>query len=122
MTRCPVGMATTRYAAEDLTIGHTHIPRGTPIVVILAAANRDPAAYPAPHSLDITRSPNKHLAFGYGIHYCVGAPLARLEARIALNTLLARLPNIRLTVPPAELQYNEGGIVRGLIRLPVYWN
>lgn len=118
----PVEMATERYAAEDVTVGGTVIPRGTTVIVILAAANRDPGRYQQPDALDITRSDNKHVAFGYGIHYCLGAPLARLEAKIAFNTLLARLPGLRLAVPTTELQYTQGTIVRGLARLPVRWD
>ncbi len=118
----PVEMTTTRYAAEDVQIGDVFIKRGTQVVVILAAVNRDPGAFNNAAALDITRQPNKHMGFGYGVHYCLGAPLARLEARIAFNTLLKRLPTLRLSVPAAQLQYNEGAIVRGLIQLPVRWD
>ena len=117
----PVEMATERYAAEDVTLGGTFLPRGTNIIVILAAANRDPQSYDQANRLDVTRTGNHHAAFGYGIHYCLGAPLARLEARIAFNTLLARLPTMQLAVPAGELQYSQGGIVRGLTRLLVRW-
>ncbi len=117
----PVEMATTRFAAEDVQLGETFIRRGTPVVVILAAANRDPAALQDASVLDITRASNKHLGFGYGVHYCLGAPLARLEARIAFNTLLQRLPTIELAVPASALSYNESSIVRGIVHLPVRW-
>ncbi len=117
----PVEMATQRYAAEDVEIGGTLIRRETAVVVILAAANRDPAQFQNAPALDIRREPNKHMGFGYGVHYCLGAPLARLEARIAFNTLLKRLPTLRLSVPAAQLQYNESTIVRGLVQLPVSW-
>lgn len=118
----PVEMATTRYAAEDIEIGGTFIRAGTPIIVILAAANRDPAVFQDAAELNVTRESNKHLGFGYGVHYCLGAPLARLEARIAFNTLLKRMPAIRLSVPASQLKYNEGTIVHGLVRLPVRWD
>ncbi|NJN17830.1 MAG: cytochrome P450 [Oscillochloris sp.] len=117
----PVEMATMRYAAEDVQIEGIMIRCGTPVVVVLAAANRDPAAFADAAALDITRDARKHVGFGYGVHYCLGAPLARLEAAIAFNTLLARLPGLQLAVPANQLQYNEGTIVRGLIRLPVRW-
>ncbi len=118
----PVEFSTTRYAAEDVQIGDMFIKRGTAVIVILAAANRDPAAFMEPTILDITRESNKHLGFGYGVHYCLGAPLARLETRIAFNTLLKRLPTIRLGVSASTLQYNESSIVRGLVRLPICWD
>ena len=118
----PVEMATTCYAAEDTEIGGTFIRAGSPIIVILAAADRDPAVFQDAAELNVTRESNKHLGFGYGVHYCLGAPLARLEARIAFNTLLKRMPAIRLSVPASQLKYNEGTIVHGLVRLPVRWD
>ena len=117
----PVEFTTTRYAAEDVKIGKTLIERGTPVTVILAAANRDPAAFENPIKLDVTRDAHQHLGFSYGVHYCVGAPLARLEAKIAFTTLLKRLPNIRLKDPALKLIYNDGSIVHGLKQLPVAW-
>lgn len=86
------------------------------------AANRDPAEFQNPATLDIMGASNKHLGFGYGVHYCLGAPLARLEARIAFNTLLKRLPTLRLGVPASQLSYNDSSIVRGLVHLPVRWD
>ena len=118
----PVEMTTTRYAAEDVTIGNTFLSRGTTVIVILAAANRDPQAFTNGDTLDVMREPNKHMGFGYGVHYCVGAPLARLEAKIAFTTLLQRLPTLQLAVPAAKLTYNDSAIVRGLVRLPVRWD
>ena len=118
----PVEMATRRYAAEDVQIGDTLIKRGTTVIVILAAANRDPAEFNNSASFDLLREPNKHLSFGYGVHYCLGAPLARLEARIAFNSLLARLPKIRLDITPDQLYYNQSSIIRGLTSLPVRWD
>ena len=120
MTGCGK-MATQRYAAEDVVLSGTMIARGTPVVVVLAAANRDPQFFALAADLDVTRAANKHLGFGYGVHYCIGAPLARLEARIAFDTLLKRIPTMRLAVPAADLRYNESAVVRGLVRLPVAW-
>lgn len=117
----PVEMATTRYAAEDVQIGDTFIKRGTAVVVILAAANRDPAAFEDAGKLDISRDANKHLGFGYGVHYCLGAPLARLEGKIAVATLLNRLPHLQLAVPAANLKYQGSNIVHGVVKLPVTW-
>ncbi len=84
-------MATERYAREDVTIAGVTIPRGEMVFAVLASANRDERQFPSPDSLDITREPNKHLSFGLGAHFCLGAPLARLEGQIAISTLLRRV-------------------------------
>jgi cytochrome P450 len=115
----PVEMATWRYATRALTIGGQEIPAGDPVLVVLAAANRDPERFTAPDTLDLTRSDNQHLGYGHGIHYCLGAPLARLEGQTALATLLTRLPDLRLAADPAELRWRGGLIMRGLRTLPV---
>jgi cytochrome P450 len=117
----PVEFATQRFAAEDVLISGTLIRRGTPVTVILAAANRDPQPFARPDALRVLRDAHQHLGFGYGVHYCIGAPLARLEAKIAFNTLLERLPTLQLAIPAADLVYTEGAVVRGLVRLPVKW-
>ncbi|MEE4546970.1 cytochrome P450 [Streptomyces sp. V4-01] len=116
-----VELATHRYAAEDLELGGVPIPRGTPVVVALASAGRDA---PLPHAqdpaaLDVTRPAARHLAFGHGIHYCLGAPLARLEAAVALRVLLARVPLVELAVPEEDLAWIPSGMMRGLLALPV---
>ena len=118
----PVEYATTRYAAEDVLLGGQRLRRGTPIIVILAAVNRNNKQFEEANAFKTSRAKPQHLGFGYGIHYCVGAPLARLEARIAFANLFKRLPNIRLAVPASTLSYNEGAMVRGLKRLPVRWD
>ncbi|MFB6839845.1 cytochrome P450 [Streptomyces sp. NPDC056361] len=115
----PVEMATWRYATRALTIGGQEIPAGDPVLVVLAAANRDPARFAGPDVLDLTRRDNQHLGYGHGIHYCLGAPLARLEGQTALATLLTRLPDLRLAVDPDELRWRGGLIMRGLRTLPV---
>ncbi|MGD2078274.1 MAG: cytochrome P450 [Chloroflexota bacterium] len=117
-----VERSTTRYAAEDVQISGQLIKRGTPIIVVLGAANRDPGQFGEADQLDITRQNNKHLGFGYGIHYCLGAPLARLEGKIAINTLLQRLPDLRLATPVSALRYRSSPVVRGLESLPVIWS
>ena len=88
--------ATARFASEDIELKGKLIRRGDEIVVVLASANRDPEAFTAPDELDITCQERQHLAFGKGIHYCLGAPLARMEGQLAINTLLRRMPNLRL--------------------------
>ncbi len=105
-----------RWAAEDVGIGGTTVPRGALVLGGIGSANRDPAVFPEPDTLDLARSPNPHLAFGKGVHYCLGAPLARLEAQIAVPALLRRAPRMRLAGSP---QWRGGAIVRGLRTLPV---
>jgi cytochrome P450 len=116
----PVERATQRIALEDLEIAGTPIPRGAWVHVSLGAAHRDPAAFPDPDALDFQRTGIRHVAFGHGIHYCLGAPLARLEGQIAIGSLIARFPGLTLAVPPEELRHHRAGsIVRGLTTLPV---
>lgn len=117
----PVERATMRFAAEDLHIGEHLIRRSEPVIVVLGGADRDPAQFAQPDTLDLTRAENRHLAFGYGVHYCVGAPLARMEGRVALDTLLRRLPNLRLAAPVEELTWRFNPILRGMQHLPVAW-
>ncbi|GAA4076452.1 cytochrome P450 family protein [Nonomuraea soli] len=117
----PVERATPRFALEDVTIGDTTIPKGSAVQVGLGSAARDPRRFPDADRLDITRSDNPHLAFGHGIHHCLGAPLARLEAQVALATLLRRFPSITLACAPEDLSWRAGGpsIIRGLEALPI---
>ncbi|MFI6288419.1 cytochrome P450 [Streptomyces sp. NPDC051018] len=115
----PVEMATWRFATEALTIGGREIAAGDPVLVVLAAADRDPEKFGRPDVLDLSRSDNQHLGYGHGIHYCLGAPLARLEGQTAIATLLRRLPDLRLTGDPADLRWRGGLIMRGLRTLPV---
>ncbi|WP_446039517.1 cytochrome P450 family protein [Streptomyces sp. SID1121] len=115
----PVELATWRYATEPLTLGGQEVATGDPVLVVLAAADRDPARFEDPDRLDLARRDNQHLGYGHGIHYCVGAPLARLEGQAALGTLLTRLPDVRLAGDPADLRWRGGLIMRGLRTLPV---
>jgi cytochrome P450 len=108
---------TGRIALEDLDVGGTRIERGRLVFLMLGAANRDPAAFPDPDALDVTRNAARHVAFGLGIHFCVGAPLTRLEAPIALAALLRRFPRLRLDGGP--LVWNPNPTLRGLQSLPV---
>jgi cytochrome P450 len=107
-----------RWAWEDVEIGTKTIRQGDAVNALLHAANRDPQAFEDPNQFDITRSPNKHLGFGSGVHYCLGAPLARMEGAVAIPTLLRRLPNLTLAVEPDELVWNSTGLY-GLSALPV---
>ncbi|MGH3936405.1 MAG: cytochrome P450 family protein [Pseudonocardiaceae bacterium] len=115
----PLQVATLRWTAEPVDIGDITIPAGEIVVTGLLAANRDPACATQPDTLDITRTHNPHLTFGHGIHHCLGAPLARLEGRIALGTLLARFPRLRLAVPAEELTWKPSVLINGLTALPV---
>ncbi|MBI1295388.1 cytochrome P450 [bacterium] len=118
----PVDRATMRFAAEDTELGGFTIRRGETIVPLLISANRDPRAFDNPDDLDITRQPGKHLGFGFGVHYCVGAPLARMEGAIAINTLLRRLPNLRLTAEISALEWSIVPLFHGTSHLPVKWD
>ena len=117
----PVPHATFRMTDEPVTIDGVRIPAREQVLVCLGAANRDPARFPAPDVLDIGRSDGPNLGFGHGAHYCLGAPLARLEARVAFETLLGRHPGLRLAVDRAALAWahGDGLVLRGLVSLPV---
>jgi cytochrome P450 len=108
---------TARIAPSDIEVGGKLIQRGSKVVAVLAAANRDPVRFPDPDRLDLLRKDNRHLAFGWAAHFCFGAPLARLEAQIALNVLLRRLSNPCLTDTRLEWRQNAG--LRGLVALTV---
>ncbi|MFF3909617.1 cytochrome P450 [Streptomyces sp. NPDC001848] len=114
----PVNPGIARFAREDVEIAGVTIPRGATVLVASAIADRDPARFPDPDRLDITRRDNAHLAFGHGIHYCLGAPLARLEGEVAIGTALRRLPGLALAVPAGELRWRPSGL-RGPECLPV---
>jgi cytochrome P450 len=115
----PVNLATFRFTTEPVTLGEVTIPADELVLVSLISANRDPERFPDPERLDITRPAGGHLAFGHGIHYCLGAPLARLEGEIAINALLARFPDLRLAEEPQQLRWRESTLLRGLHDLPV---
>jgi cytochrome P450 len=115
----PVELATARYAREDVAIAGVTIPRGDGVFAVIASANRDQRQFAKPDSLDITREPNKHLAFGLGTRFCLGAALARMEGQIAISTLLRRLPDLRLAVPVSAVRWRRGLMLRGLEAMPV---
>lgn len=108
-----------RNAAEDLEIKGQKIPRGSHLQLVLAAANHDPAYLAEPEKLDITREEARHVAFSQGIHYCSGAPLARLEGEIAFTTFLKRMPGIHLELAVERLECRPAFELRGLQALPV---
>lgn len=115
----PVGHARHLYAVDDVEIGGRLVPRGDVVVPVLLAANRDPAVFAEPDLFDITRHPNRHLGFGHGIHFCLGAALGRLQARAAVGTLVRRFPQLTLAVGEDELEWTPDLFLRGVRRLPV---
>jgi cytochrome P450 len=117
----PVERSLNRWAATDVELGGQTIRRGDLVIPILNAAGRDPSRFPEPDRLDVTREDTRHVAFGRGSHYCLGAPLARLEAEIALETLFRRLPELRLAIPRAQLEWRPTPGFRRVVALPVAW-
>ncbi len=117
----PVPHSTFRYTSAPMQIGGVEIPAGEQVLISLASANRDPERFGESEELDVTRRENRHIAFGHGIHFCLGAPLGRMEGEIAFTTLLTRFPDLRLAVPAAELRWGHGDglVLRGLTELPV---
>jgi cytochrome P450 len=113
--------STFRYAVAPMDIGGVTIPAGAQVIICLAAANRDGDQFPDPEALDLDRVEGRHLAFGHGIHHCLGAPLARMEGQLALGSLLRRFPQLRLAVPSEDLHWGHGDglVLRGLSELPV---
>jgi cytochrome P450 len=112
---------TGRLATEDLEVGGHPFPKGTQVITLLAAANRDPERFADPDRLDIARDDNQHLTFSHGIHYCLGAALARLEGQVVFDTLASRFPSLRLAVDADEIEYREHFVLRGLKALPVVY-
>ncbi|MCX5195256.1 cytochrome P450 [Streptomyces sp. NBC_00249] len=117
----PVQNATYRYSAADVELGGVVIPSGSVVIVSLAGADRDPARFAEPDVFDIRRAPQGHLAFGHGLHFCIGAPLARMEGRIALRGLLERFPDLAPDPAGGPPQWLAGTLMRGVTRLPVRW-
>ncbi|MFI2261502.1 cytochrome P450 [Streptomyces tubercidicus] len=117
----PYPVAIRRFPTEDMEIGGVRIPAGDSVLLSIASANRDPERFPDPDTLDRGRDLSGHLGMGHGIHHCLAAPLARLEAVTALDALLGRFPELRLAVPRGDLRHRRALRARGLISLPVTW-
>lgn len=117
----PVSRALTRWVSRDVTLCGKTLKRGDVVIPVIGSANRDEAHFENPHRLDIDRDNRQHMAFGRGAHYCLGAPLARLEGEIALNTLLRRLPDMKLAVPVEELEFRLTPLFRAYQHIPVVW-
>lgn len=115
----PVNHANDRFTTEDVPIGDVVIPAGEWVFPAISSANRDPAQFPDPDRLDLSRDTSGHVAFGHGIHHCLGAPLARMEAEVALGALLDRFPELSLAVAPEALRWRPVSLMNGLQSLPV---
>ncbi|MFI8180145.1 cytochrome P450 [Actinacidiphila glaucinigra] len=115
----PVETATFRFTTEPVDVAGTVIPAREPVLVALAAADRDPGHFPEADRFDIRRDTRGHVAFGHGLHFCLGAPLARLEGRVAVRALLERCPDLALDADPVKLDWLPGMLMRGVRRLPV---
>jgi cytochrome P450 len=118
----PVERTLTRFVAEDIELSGQQFQRGDLVIVILGSANRDEAQFPSSAVLDIHRKQNPHIGFGKGIHYCLGAPLARLEGEIALRVLFEQIPDLTLDILLDELEWRDVPLFHSLVRLPVKWN
>jgi cytochrome P450 len=108
---------TARITNAEVVVGGKTLPPGAFVVTAIGAANRDPRHFPDPDRLDIGRTENRHIAFGFGIHFCLGAPLARVEGQLALGALMRRMPKLRLT--GSDLEWRESSTLRGLKAFPV---
>ena len=115
----PLDIASQRFAAKDVQVGSVIIPQGDIVIAVVGSANHDESQFTDPDHLDLTRDPNRHVAFGQGVHFCIGAPLARLEGQIALTTLFRRFSTLRLAQPADTLRWRKSLIVRGLEEIPV---
>ncbi|MGG0476127.1 cytochrome P450 [Priestia aryabhattai] len=115
----PVEFSTDRWAKESFMFMGQPVAKGDHVIVSLASANHDPAAFENPNTLDITKEKSPHLAFGKGIHYCLGAPLARIEGEIAIQVLLEEYPSLTLAAELSELEWRQSFIIRGLKQLPI---
>ncbi|MFJ3877745.1 cytochrome P450 [Streptomyces sp. NPDC090077] len=117
----PVETSTERLALEDVEMGGVVIPKGSVVLIGMADADRDPARFEDPDRFDIRRDARGHIAFGHGLHYCLGAPLARMEGRIALRSLLERFPDLEGDADAAGFSWVHGMLIRGVREIPVRW-
>lgn len=117
----PGDLATSRVALKDIEVGGVTIPAGQGMILLGASANRDPEAFPEPDRLDIERGARHHIAFGHGVHHCIGAEIARVELSIVIESLFRRIPTLRLAKPWNELKYKDGNVMYGVYEMPVTW-
>lgn len=114
-------MGLSRIALEDVEIKGVRIRAGDAVYVSYLAANRDPEVFPDPDRIDFERSPNPHVSFGFGPHYCPGGMLARLESELLVDAVLDRVPGLKLAVAPEDVPFKKGALIRGPEALPVTW-
>jgi cytochrome P450 len=119
----PLGASSSfaRIAVEDLELGGQHIAAGDAVVVDMNSANQDISVFERADEIDFTRQDNQHIAFGHGVHHCLGAQLARMEMQVAISTLISRLPTLRLALPAEQVEWKTGRLIRGVRSLPVTW-
>jgi cytochrome P450 len=115
----PSGVGTFRFTKDEIEVGGTVIPAGQILALSWHSANRDPRHFPDPDELDITRNPLGSMAFGHGVHYCIGVPLAKMQIEIAISRLITRFPQLSLAIEPDELRWENSSLLRGLVELPV---
>lgn len=115
----PSGVGTFRFSNDEIQVGDKVIPAGQILALSWHSANRDPKRYPDPDRLDVTRKPLGSMAFGHGIHYCIGVPLAKMQIEVALSRLIARYPHLKLAITPQQLKWENSALLRGLVELPV---
>jgi cytochrome P450 PksS len=115
----PVEYGTMRFATDEVTLAGVTIRKGDMVMALHSSANRDETAFSNAGELDITRTDNRHLALGFGLHYCLGATLARIETRVALNALLRRFPDLRLAVPRSAINWRQSSGLQGTVALPI---
>ncbi|MCB0041588.1 MAG: cytochrome P450 [Caldilinea sp.] len=118
----PVERTITRYVARETVLAGRTLRQGDLVIAVVGSANRDAEQFAEADRFDMARNPQRHLGFGHGVHYCLGAPLARLEGEIAVNTLLRRLPGLRLAADPVTLTWRTQPLFHGLVALPVEWD
>jgi cytochrome P450 len=110
-----------RTVTADTVVGDVTIPAGEGVIVGLEFANRDPEVFPEASELDLERNPRNHVAFGFGVHQCLGQPLARMELQVVYPTLIRRLPELRLAVPLEQIRFKHDAVIYGVHELPIEW-
>ncbi|GAA2425816.1 cytochrome P450 [Actinomadura vinacea] len=116
-----VTVSSPRLATEDVELGGVLVPAGSVVALSAIAANRDPAVFAEPETMDLARPDNHHITFGHGPHFCVGTQLARAELQVAIGSLVRRFPDLRLAVDPAEIRWRTSALIQGPVELPVAW-
>ncbi|MCC9690560.1 cytochrome P450 [Streptomyces sp. MNU103] len=117
----PGDLATSRIAMEDMQVGDVLVRKGEGLILVGMSANRDPRVFEDPDTFDLERGDRNHLAFGHGLHHCIGSDIARTELEIVMTTLFRRIPDLRLAKHWSELRYKDGNVMYGVYEMPVTW-